>query len=71
VSYEISIDHGPETGSCRCTTGQCGWHEEAASHTEVQDMRFHAVQHSIAEGHRVDMDARTHDLVRPRSGISY
>lgn len=71
MSYEIRIDHGPETGKCWCLDGACGWHEEAADHCAVLDMRYHAVQHSIAEGHSVSEHVFTSDLVSPRTGTCY
>jgi hypothetical protein len=52
--FRITIDQQQETGDCICMTGDCSFHEEAASHAEICSIQWHAAQHVAATGHLVE-----------------
>lgn len=54
MSYEIRIASPAETGDCTCSEGLDCFHETAAGPAAVQQMWWHAVQHSMATGHQVN-----------------
>jgi hypothetical protein len=68
MSYEILIEHA-ETGTCHCE--QCEFGGQAGSHADVVRMRQDAAQHVYVTGHTVDERIEDHEVVRPRSAVSY